>query len=114
MSARGRMTMRAAIERNSAAGTDDYGHGVTPVFAAHATIACFVWSTSRRTITDGDKEAVVEDLMAMFPAGADINEDDEISSVADRQGNELLSGRFRIEGLQARHGHIEASLLRVQ
>lgn len=111
---RGRMTMRAAVERNGAAGTDDYGHPVAPVFAAHATLACFVWSNQRRAVVDGDKTATVEDLRAVFPLDADIGEADEIASVTDRQGSVLLSGRFRIDALQRKHRHLEATLVRVQ
>ena len=114
MTARSRMTMRAMVERNSASGTDDFGHPVAPVYATHATIPCFVWSRDRREIVDGRKLAVIEDLRALFPIDADILEADEIASVTNRRGATLLSGRFRIEGLQRKHSHLEATLLRVQ
>lgn len=110
---RGRMTMRAAVERNGASATDAYGHPVAPVFAAHATLACFVWSKQRREIVDGTKTAMVEDLRAVFPLGADLQEADEIASVTDRRGTELMAGRFRIDGLQRKHRHIEAALVRI-
>jgi hypothetical protein len=107
------MTMRAVVERNSASGTDTYGHPVAPVFAAHATLPCFVWSSQRREVVDGDKTATVEDLRAVFPLGADILEADEIASVTDRQGSEILSGRARIDALQRKHRHLEAALVKV-
>ena len=106
--------MRADIERNTASGTDAHGGPVAPVFTAVATVPCWVWSRSRREAVDGVKTALVEDLRALFPLGADVAERDEIAKVTDRQGAELLSGRFRIEALQRKHGHVEAALLRVQ
>ena len=108
------MTMRAAVERNQAVGTDAYGGPVAPVFAAHATLPCWVWSNSRREIVDGDKTALVEDMRAMFPIGADVAEGDEIASVTDRRNVELLSGRMRVEAIQRKHRHVEAALERVQ
>lgn len=106
--------MRAVVERNTASGTDAYGHPVPPVFGPHATLPCFVWSTQRRTVADGDKTALVEDHRALFPLGADVTEADEIASVTDRRGAEILSGRFRIEAIQRKHTHLEAALERVQ
>lgn len=108
------MTMRAAVERDQAVGTDSYGGPVAPIFAAHATLPCWVWSTNRREIVDGDKTALVEDMRAMFPIGADVLERDEIASVKDRNGAELLSGRMRVEAIQRKHRHVEAALERVQ
>ncbi|MFQ5775860.1 MAG: hypothetical protein ACE5GS_15160 [Kiloniellaceae bacterium] len=106
--------MRADVERNTATGTDAYGHPVAPVFAAVATIPCWVYSRTRREVANGVKTALVEDLRALFARDADVRERDEIARVADRQGNELLAGRLRIEALQRKPGHIEAVLERVQ
>lgn len=111
---RGTMTMRADVERNTASGTDAHGHPVAPVFTALATLPCFVWSTARREVADGGKTALVEDLRAMFPLGADVAEGDEIAKVTDRQGTVLLTGRLRIAALQRKHRHLEAALDRVQ
>lgn len=108
------MTMRAEIERNTATGSDAYGHPVAPVFEAHATVPCWVYSRSRREVVDGAKTAHVEDLRALFPVNADVRERDEIARVTDRQGNELLSGRLRIEALRRKPSHLDAVLDRVQ
>jgi hypothetical protein len=108
------MTMRADIERNTASGTDTYGHPVAPVFTALASLPCFIWSRARREVTDGGKTALVEDLRAIFPLTADVQERDEIASVKDRLGAELMSGRFRLAAIQRKHRHIEAALERVQ
>ena len=108
------MTMRAVVERNTAVGVDDYGHPVAPVFAPHATLPCFVWSRMRREVRDGDKDALIEDVRALFPTSADIRERDEIASVQDRRGVELFSGRLRVETMQRRRRHFLIALERVQ
>ena len=114
MSARGRMTMRAVVERNTASGTDAHGHPVKPAFTAHlSSQPCWVWSKQRREIVDGSKIAIVEDLRALFPLGADVVAGDEIASIDNRRGAELLAGRFQIETVQRKHNHIEAALERV-
>lgn len=113
------MTMRAAIERNTATGTDQWGNPVAPSFASiGAPIPCFVSSSSRRQavgeMTDGKKTIVVEDLRAIFPLGSDVQNGDEIVSVTDRQGTTLINGRLRIDGTpERRHRHLEASLERI-
>lgn len=112
---RGRMTMRAEVERNTAAGTDAHGHPVAPVFASTgAPLPCFVWSTASRQAVGAGKVALVEDLRVMFPLGADLRAGDEIARVTDRLGRTLVAGRLRVEGEpQRKHRHIEAALERV-
>ena len=114
MSARGRMTMRAVVERNTASGDDAHGHPVKPGFTAHlASQPCWVWSKQRREIIDGSKIAIVGDLRALFPLGADVLAGDEIARIDNRRGDQLLAGRFKIETTQRVHDHIAAALERV-
>lgn len=114
MTSRGRMTMRADVERDTASGTDAYGGPVKPTFTTLATIPCFIYSKTRREIVDGDKSALVEDLRALFALDADIAEGDEIAAITGRLGVTTMTGRFQIEAIQRKHRHLEASLLRVQ
>ena len=111
----GRLTMRAEIERNTASGTDAWGGAVAPSFTAlHADLPCFVWSRQSRELVDGRKNAMIEDLRAMFALGADVREADEIVAVSDRAGNVLIEGRLKIEGApQFKHSHIEVALQRI-
>lgn len=112
--ARSRMTMRASVERNTASGTDAHGHPVTPSFTSTGDpVPCFVWSTAKNERRDGDKQAVVEDWRMLIPKTADVVNGDEIASVEDRQGNEVLPGRMRVETVQPKHTHREAVLQRV-
>lgn len=110
----GRLTMRAAVERNTATGTDPYSNPVAPVFTPLATLACFAWSNASRELVGDDRSAMIEDMRAMFALGADIAEGDEISAITDRKGNTIIAGRLRVEGpVQRKHTHLEAALKRV-
>ncbi len=110
---RGRLTMRADLERNTEAAKDDYGHPATPVFSVIGRIATWVYSKARREITDGDKLTVVEDVRAMFSQNADVQQGDEISNIRDRLGQIIMAGRYRIETIQRKRRHQEAGLLKV-
>lgn len=110
----GRLTMRAAIERNQATGKDSWGNPVPADFAAVATLPCFAWSNSSREAIDGNKTAMIEDMRALFALGADVNEDDEIAAITDQRGTVIIPGRLRVEGpVQFKHTHVEAALKRI-
>ncbi len=112
MSARGKMTMRALVERDTAVGVDDFGNPVKPAFTTHGTFPCWAWSRQRREQVDGDKSALIEDMRAMFPIDADVLAGDEIKQIEDRQGKVLFAGRVQIETMQRHHDHQEAGLER--
>lgn len=112
----GRLTMRALVERDQAVGDDAWGNPVAPDFQPIGgdPLPCFVWSNASRELVDGDKTAMVEDMRAMFALDADIREGDEIASVTDRQGVEIITGRLKVEGpAQRKHTHQEAALRRI-
>lgn len=111
----GRLTMRAAIERNTATAKDAWGNPVDPVFASIGDpVACFVWSTSAKQTVDGQKTAEIENMRALFALGADVVPGDEIAQVTDRRGTVLLPGRLRVEApVQRKHTHLEAQLRRI-
>ena len=111
----GRLTHRAAIERNQATGQDDWGGDAVPDFQPlHAALPCFAWSKRSRELVDGSKTAMIEDLRIMFALGADVAEGDEITGVTRRDGTEIIAGRLKIEGpVQHKHTHLEAALQRI-
>lgn len=111
----GRLTHRAAIERNMATGEDDWGNPLPPQFQSiGAPVKCFIWSNSSRELVDGAKTAMIEDDRGLFALGADVRAGDEIASVTDRKGNTIIAGRLKIEGpVQHKHDHIEAALQRI-
>lgn len=71
MSARGAMTMRAHVKRGySGSGTDDWGQSLPPTFQDEATVPCWVWSKTRRSVRDDGKQVVIEDLRAIMPVAS--------------------------------------------
>ena len=110
MTARGKMTMRALVERDTATGTDEFNQAAKPSFTVLATVPCWAWSRQRRAVVDGDKSALIEDMRAMFPLGADVAAGDEISAIQNRRGAVLFPGRLRIQTMQHKHDHQEAAL----
>lgn len=111
----GRLTMRAAVERDGASGTDAWGNRTAAAFASiGAPVACFIWSVTAKGVADGAKVAEVEQLRGLFALSADVRADDEISAVTDRRGAVLVPGRLRVMGpVQRKHTHLEAALERV-
>ena len=111
----GRLTMLARVERNTASGTDSWGNPVEPAFTLlHTALACFVYSPSSRELVDGAKTAQIEDLRIMIARDADLAPGDEITTVMDRLGRELIPGRLKVEGpVQFKHTHREAALQRI-
>jgi len=111
----GRLTMRALVERNQAVATDTWGQPVAPDFQPIGDpLPCFVWSNTSRELVDGQKTAMLEDMRALFALGADVREDDEIASVTDRAGTEIIPGRLKVEGpVQRKHTHLELALRRI-
>lgn len=113
MSARHAMKHRAAVERDTATGTDTFGHPVKPVMAALVTEPCFAWSKQRRDVQDGGKLVLVEDLRCLLPLATTVAPGDEFASVQDRRGNTIIAGRVRVLTTQYKHDHVEAGLERV-
>lgn len=110
----GRLTMRALVERNVAAGKDGWGNPLPPDFQPLATLKCFAWSNTSREIVDGEKTALIEDMRALLALTADIRADDEISAITDARGNVIIAGRLRVEGpVQRKHTHLEVALKRI-
>ena len=110
MSARGKMTMRAAVERDTSTGTDDFGNPDKPNFTTLATVPCWAWSSTDREVVDGGKSASIESFRAMFPKAADVKEGDRIAKITDRRDVTLFPGPFAIETMQFKHDHLEADL----
>lgn len=111
----GRLTHRARVERNTAAGKDAWGGPVAPVFTVlHNALACFAYSKSGRELADGTKTAHIEDLRLMIGLAADLAEGDELTSITDRLGRVIIAGRLKVEGpVQFKHTHREAALQRI-
>lgn len=111
----GRLTMRAAIERDTATANDSWGGPVAPNFVSTGEpLHCFAWSTSSSQSIDGSKTAEIEHFRAMFALGADVKPGDVITSITDRRGVEIIPGRLLVEPpVQRKHSHLEATMRRI-
>lgn len=111
----GRLTMRARMERDTATGTDSWGNAPVPNFTVlHNALPCFFSSKNARELVDGSKTAMIEDARIMFALSADVREGDVITTITDRRGALVVSGRLKIEGpVQFKHNHLEAALQRI-
>lgn len=110
-----RLTMRAAVERDEATGTDAFGGPAEPDFVPlHAALPCFAYSKSSRELVDDRKTAMIEDLRIMIARDADLAAGDIITAISDRAGTTIIAGRLKVEGEpQFKHTHREAALQRI-
>jgi hypothetical protein len=85
MSARGKMTMRATVARNTNTAKNVRGRPAAPTFGEIGIIPCWAWSVQRRDADDSSKDAVIEDMRALVPAAADVVKGDQLV-ITDRSG----------------------------
>ena len=111
----GRLTMRAAIERNQATGSDAWNAPAAPDFVSTGEpVLCFIWSTNAVELVDGSKNAETESYRALFALDADVLPRDVVASVRDRRSVEVLPGRLEVMGpVQRKHTHLECNLRRI-
>jgi hypothetical protein len=118
MGIRSTMIMRATTQRNSAAGiTDNYGNSAAPAWADYLTaLPCRVWHPKGggEDLKREDKNALIIDSVKMIcPLGTDIVETDRISTVKDRQGNQLFGAFIISSKIRRRADHLEMVLTEV-
>jgi hypothetical protein len=105
------MRHRATIERDGAAGTNDWGDKPSPAWKAHLEdLACKAWYkpklATREEIADGTKTVNKGEWIVIVPLGTDVTAADRIASITDRQGNTILAGPLDIKGIGQRLDHI--------
>ena len=115
MTARGRMTMRAVLQRDLQTATDDDGSLAPPKWEdVDPELHCRLYSRLRPTrFIDGVKSATVSDLILMAPKGTDIQAGDRINGVTDRLGRVEHATPLKVQGPQRRAGgwgHIEVTV----
>ncbi len=91
MSARGKMTMRAIVSRNTNPAKNRRGRPAAPTFGEIGIIPCWAWVVQRRDEDDSSKDAVIEDMRAMVTAAADVKKGDQLV-ITDRLGVVLFEG----------------------
>ena len=115
MTARGKMTMRAVLERDIQAAPDDSGALGPPDWAVQvAELPGYLYERKRpiRHI-DGNKTATVSDLIYMAPKGTDVKAGDRLNGVVDRLGRVQHATPLKVRGVQRRAawGHLELTLI---
>jgi hypothetical protein len=113
------MTMRATVSRDPTAESSDWGGPEKAAFVevVGGLVPCRTWSTTKRMVDDSGKSAVVEDLRAAVPVGADIQEQDRLV-IRDRlgvmqfDGPVLVEARVRKGSSGSRASHFELMLTR--
>lgn len=111
MSARGRMTFRALVERRQSGQESVWGE-TEPVWATHiAALPCYVWSRQRSEAVNASRTVVIDEIRLLVPNGTDITERDRINGVKDRQGNTYIGDQMDIRGVQPRQTHLELLVL---
>ena len=103
MSARGKMTMRATVSRNTSTAKNPRGRPAAPTFGEIGIVPCWAWSVQRRNADDSNKDAVLEDMRAMVPAAADVKNGDQLV-IRDRSGLLQFEGPVFVEAGVPRRG----------
>ncbi len=115
MTARGRMTMRALVQRDNASGEDGFGMKLPRDWQTHiASQACFLYTIREDEIIDGVKHVVLGFEKLLMPLGTDITEDDRLLNIKDRLGVTLIANVMRITSVARRHLFLELSVTEVQ
>lgn len=107
--------MRAVIERDTAVGTDGYNQQTKPNWQPHLSdVPCFAWTKRGFAIVDGEKQAVMIEMMMMVPNGTDVTDKDRIASVKDRRGTIQFQGPLAIHAVLPKQHHQQLLLKRVK
>ena len=100
--ARASMRHRAVVVRDANAGTT--GRWNTPAApdwqALDDPLACYLWSSSDRTVEGTAVNVTVEDLRMLVPLEADVTAADRIGPVTDRRGRVIDARVMKIDADQ--------------
>ena len=112
-------TEQAVVERDTA-GEDAYGASTGPNFEYHATVPCRLWwdkssgaRAANRVYVSPSRTVPTSVGGMIVPLGTDINENDRVTAVRDRQGNPKVDGIFQVSAVLYEEDHIELDLVRV-
>lgn len=109
------MTMRCALERNTAIGTpDEYGNPSPASWAPLVTVPAWLWTSTDREVVNGQKTAVVEDTRMLVPKATDVTAKDRVNGVTDRRGTVVRPGVWMIENVINRRDHLELMLIGIE
>ena len=109
MSVRARMTMRCSTERETpTVELNRYQQPITATVHPLTDSPCYWQAQSRQFVTTNEKLVAITTHVLLMPLGADVDEDDRITSITDRRGRVLKAGKLRImPGGVRRETHLE-------
>jgi len=114
ISSRVALVHTATVQRDANAGVVTNGVQQAPSWSDHLTgLACRAWTTAGREILDPTTSVIVEDMRVIVPLGTDVNEQDRLTGVVDREGNSVINGTVGIRAVITRKDHLELILVRV-
>ena len=118
-SARAQMTQRATVVRNQNAGLDGYNHPVTPTWATlypntqyPIGLPCWYYQPRGLRIISDERTAARTPFNIMVPLGTDITDQDQVTQIADRQGN-IIFGKCQVMLVTPMRRYLDVQLLRI-
>ena len=111
MSARSKMSHRVTTERDTA-GTqrDAFNQPVTHLTSPLSKHPCYWQVRTEQFAADGDKLTAIASHLMLLPLKTDIQEQDRVTSVAERRGKSLKDTKLRVVAVVRREDHIQAML----
>lgn len=110
MSIRSKMVHRAAVERDVGTSTDSLNQLSPDRQQINAALPCYVQTKMERIIADGNKFMALATYTMWAPLDADLKEEDVITRVVNRRGQEIFGNRLRVKPVVRRETHLEAVL----
>ena len=109
MSARGRMTMRATLQRDTAR-ADQYGQPGPPDWQTTAHVACYVWQGGGRRSQATPRVIETDEIGMIVPKATDVVSGDRVLEVYDRVGTVLYENPLYVDAVFRRRDHLEGRL----
>lgn len=94
--ARGRMTMRAVVNRLTATGTNPDRHPTGTRADLVDAVPCWLYSEQEQEYRGDEVNVARELLRLLVPVAGDVTEQDEITRVEDRRGEVIAAGPFKV------------------
>lgn len=103
------MTMRAELKR-PVTSTDGWNRPAKTGETSLGVIPCRVFVRSATLHQEDDKIARVDEMRGLFPIDQDIQAEDILGDVTDRQNKLLFKGPFVVKSPIRRNRHLESKL----
>ena len=109
MSARGRMTLRATLQRDTAH-ADEYGQPGPTDWQTTAHVACLTWQGGGRRSQQPARTVEADEHTMLVPSGTDVVSGDRVLEVYDRVGAVVREDPLYVDAVVRRRDHLEVRL----